>query len=351
VFVDGVYTPLLSRIGALPGGVRLAPLSEVLDTDPDAVQDGFGDVPAGAPVMAMNAAFATEGAFVHLAQGVVLDAPIHLVFLSISPQRVRFARNLIRIEARAQARVMEHFIGVNATSAGLSHTHTQALVAQGGALAHVKLQQESLNGFHLGTTALTQASDAQIEAHSISLGARLARHDIRTRFDGHNGKVLLNGLYLLDGKRHVDHHTLIDHAQPNNTSQETYRGILDGQSRGVFCGRVFVAPGADRTDAIQRCDSLLLSRAARADTQPELEIYADDVKCAHGATVGQLDEDSLFYLRSRGLAQADAHSVLVYAFAAQALTRISTPTLRAHASRAVRSRLPVEGTLGDIAWV
>jgi len=350
VFVDGVHAPQLSRIGTLPGGTRLSALSGMLRQDPAALEPWYGDVNQGAPAMALNAAFAQEGALVELAPGAALDAPVHLAFLSVTPARIRFLRNLIAIGAGTSATVVEHFVGSDA-AAGLTHTTTQAFVARDAQLTHAKLQQEGVQGFHLGATHCVQDRGSQAQSHSLSLGARLARHDVSTRFDGRHCRALLNGLYLIDGKRHVDHHTLIDHAHPDGISQETYRGILGDQSRGVFCGRILVAPGADRTNAEQRCDSLLLSRMARADAQPELEIYADDVKCAHGATVGQLDEDSLFYLRARGLSPEDAHSVLVYAFAQQALTRIESPILRAVASRTVRTRLPGGGTLGDVTWV
>jgi Fe-S cluster assembly protein SufD len=174
----------------------------------------------------------------------------------------------------------------------------------------------------------------------MSFGARLSRNDIGSRFDGENCELLFNGLYHVDGKRHVDHHTRIEHAQPRGVSREYYRGILADAARGVFTGRIRVAPGAIRTDAVQRTDSLLLSAQAETDARPELEIYADDVKCAHGATVGQLDEDGLFYLRSRGLDEADARNILIYAFAAQALARIELAPLRHRAAAAIRARLP-----------
>jgi len=349
VFVDGVYAPQFSRLGSLPGGVRLAVLSDVLRTDPAALEPYYGDAAQGAPVMALNAAFAQEGVFLNVAQGVALEAPVHLAFLSVAPGCIPFYRNLIAVQSGASATVLEHFIGADA-AAGLTHTVTRVFAARDACVTHAKLQQEGLQRFHLGSTVAAQETGAQVQSHSFSLGARLARHDVTACFGGKRCHALLNGLYLLDGKRHVDHHTLIDHAHPEGVSQETYRGILSDQARGVFRGRILVAPGADRTDAEQRCDSLLLSRLARADAQPELEIYADDVKCAHGATVGQLDEDSLFYLRARGLSREDAHSVLVYAFAQQALARIAAPAVRAYASRAVRTRLPGGGTLGDMAW-
>jgi len=347
VFVDGVYAPQLSRLDALPPGARLTTLSDALTTDADALEPYYGDATQGAPLMALNAALAQEGAFLHLAPGVVVEQPVHWVFLSVTPGRVRCLRNVLALQTGACVTVAEHFIGLDGT-AGLTHTATQATVAQDAQFTHLKLQQEAQNAFHLGTTTVVQHSGAQHESHSLSLGAHLARHDINTHFHGKRCHVLLNGLYLINGKRHVDHHTLIDHTQSDSVSQEYYRGILADQARGVFRGRILVAQGADRTDAIQRADSLLLSRMARSDTQPELEIYADDVKCAHGATVGQLDEDSLFYLRTRGLPQEQAHSLLVYAFAMETLARIASPALRTHATRAVQACLPGGDHLGDI---
>jgi len=193
---------------------------------------------------------------------------------------------------------------------------------------------------HLAAIDAIQSRGAGFDSHSLAFGARLSRTDIRARFDGEGCEALLNGLYHVDGRRHVDHHTRIDHAQPRGTSREFYRGILDGAGRGVFTGRIVVAPGAQRTDAQQRTDSLLLSPQAQADARPELEIYADDVKCAHGATVGQIDDESLFYLRSRGIDEAHARNLLTWAFAAQALARIEVEPLRRRAEAAIRSRLP-----------
>ena len=207
-------------------------------------------------------------------------------------------------------------------------------------ITHLKLQEESEQTFHLAAIDAVQARGSVFASHSLSFGARLARNDIGSRFDGEGCEALLNGLYHVDGRRHVDHHTRLDHAQPHGTSREFYRGILDGAGRGVFTGRVHVAPGAMKTDAEQRSDSLLLSALAETDTRPELEIYADDVKCAHGATVGQIDEVSLFYLRSRGIDETHARNLLIYAFAAEVLARIGVASLRKRAEAAIRARIP-----------
>jgi Fe-S cluster assembly protein SufD len=225
---------------------------------------------------------------------------------------------------------------------------SRAQVASDARFIHSRLQQESHEAFHLGALEVEQEGKSYFASNSVSLGARLARHDISTRFDGPRAESLLNGVYFANGQRHVDHHTLIAHAQPNCVSHEHYRGILDDRGRGVFRGRILVSPGADGTDAIQRNDSLLLSKRARTDSRPELEIYADDVRCTHGATVGQLNEDSLFYLRARGLDENHARNVLIYAFVLEGLARIEPVTVRRRAAHAVRGLTPGGEMLGEL---
>ncbi len=229
---------------------------------------------------------------------------------------------------------------VSTDATNFSHASTRLRLARDARITHLKLQQESDQAWHLGDIDATQGQGSIFVSHSMSLGARLARHDIATHFMGSRCETLLNGLYYVDKRRHVDHHTLIGHKKPRCVSHETYRGIMADTSHGVFSGRILVAPGADGTDAIQRNDSLLLSRLAKSDARPELEIYADDVKCAHGATVGQIDADSLFYLRSRGLDEAHARDILIYAFAAASVARIEAEPLRRRVERAVRAMLP-----------
>jgi Fe-S cluster assembly protein SufD len=267
------------------------------------------------------------------------------VFIAATAGAASFPRNLVVAGPGARATVVEHYIGQGG-EANLTNTVTRLRLDQDANATHLKLQNEDLQAFHLGSVDAVQARGSVFNSHSMSFGARLARHDISTDFTGEHCESLLNGLYYVNGKRHVDHHTFIRHSQPFCTSREYYRGVLDDTARGVFGGRIFVAPGADKTDAVQRSDSLLLSRLARADARPELEIYADDVKCAHGATVGQLDETSLFYLRSRGLDEAHARHVLTYAFAAAAISRIESDALRNQVIGAIRALAPAE--LGDL---
>ncbi|MFP5412225.1 MAG: Fe-S cluster assembly protein SufD [Gammaproteobacteria bacterium] len=340
VFVDGRHAPALSQVGSLPAGARIEPLSAALARKADSLESLFGDASQGGSPAALNAALATDGAYVELAAGVALEAPVHLVFVAGPAGSSAQVRNLVRAGANAQATIVEHYIASSADAATLTNAVTRVEADADARITHVKLQQESERAIHLASIDASQARGARFESHSMSFGARLARHDIVTRFGGEGCETLLNGLYHVDGKRHVDHHTRIDHLSPRGTSHEYYRGILDGEARGVFSGRIVVAPGAVRTDAMQRADNLLLSPRAEADARPELEIYADDVKCSHGATVGQIDEASLFYLRTRGIDEAHARNLLTWAFAAEVLARIELAPLRERATQAIRSRLP-----------
>ena len=347
VFVDGRFAPALSAIGGLPGGAKIGSLADALKHTPEAVEAAFGSASDGETPQALNAALATDGAWIRLGRGVVVEQPIHLVFIgaTVADQHLR---NLVVAEAGAQATIVEHY-PAGAAGSTLTTAVTRVLAAQDSHITHLKLQQEAPEAIHLTTIEAEQARGAVFASHSLSFGARLARNDIRTRLAGEGAEALLNGLYHADGRRHVDHHTRIDHARPQGTSREFYRGLLDGSARGVFTGRILVAQDAQRTDAMQRCDNLLLSRLAEADARPELEIYADDVKCAHGATVGQLDEDALFYLRSRGIDSAHARQLLTYAFAAEVLERIAHAPLRALGRAALLERLPGGARLEELS--
>ncbi|MBV6303383.1 Fe-S cluster assembly protein SufD [Candidimonas humi] len=347
VFVDGRYDAGLSRVGDLPAGVRVESLAAVLEADPELVRPYFGTAEDGATTAALNLALSADGAYVHLGRGAALEEPVHLVFIAAA-RGASFPRNVIVAEAGAQATIVEHYLGADGPTT-FTNTVTRGHLDRDSRITHCKLQEESAQAFHLADTDVLQQRGSTFVSHALSLGARLARNDIATRFAGEGCETLFNGLYYADARRHVDHHTRIDHATPRCNSREYYRGILDGAARGVFAGRILVAEGADRTDAVQRSDSLLLSKLAQADTRPELEIYADDVKCAHGATVGQIDETGLFYLRSRGLDPAHARNLLIYAFAAETLQRIELEPLRRRASAAVRRRLPGGAALEELA--
>jgi len=345
VFVDGRFERTLSVLGGLPAGVVCAPLSEALSKHAEALEAAFGTADEAASPYALNLALCTDGAFVRLARGTALGVPLHLVFIGATGAADTHLRNLIVAEANTEASIIEHHLGGGST---LGTTVTLVHTAQDARITHHKLQQQDAAAIHLAQIKAEQARGSYFASHSLSFGARLARNDIHTRFDGEGCETLLNGLYHVDGRRHVDHHTLIEHASPLGISREYYRGLVDDNARGVFSGRIIVAQDAQRTDAVQRCDNLLLSRMAEADARPELEIYADDVKCAHGATVGQMDEDALFYLRTRGIDEIRARQLLTYAFAAEVLDRIALTSLRSSARATLLARLPGGALLEEL---
>lgn len=353
VFVDGQFAADLSDMGILPDGVDVMPVSQALKTHGDLVQELIGDEQDGQAPAALNMAMAGDGGFVSVSRAVALEQPVHMVFITATAQGASFPRSLIVAEQGAKATVVEHYLSVVADDGAnaavtLTNAVTRTRIARDATITHMKLQMESEQAYHLASIQAKQDESSAFNSHSISFGARLARNDIATEFGGKHCETLFNGLYYANERRHVDHNTLINHAHPDGISREYYRGILADAGRGVFGGRILVAPGADGTDAVQRSDSLLLSRMARADARPELEIYADDVKCAHGATVGQIDEDAMFYLRTRGLDEAYAHNLLTYAFAVEAIERIDIPGLRQRVTGLIRARLPGGSALGDI---
>ncbi|HEX7388407.1 MAG TPA: Fe-S cluster assembly protein SufD [Castellaniella sp.] len=339
VFVDGAFDESLSDLSELPDGVVVSALSRGWQHDADAIQALYGKPEQGYGTSALNLALASDGAWVQLAASAVAEQPIHIVCAAASPKAAHFLRHVIVAGAGAQATVVEHYIGVPG-AANFRHAVTRLQLDRDARITHIKLQQESEQAWHLGEIEATQEHGSYFGSHSVSLGARLSRHDIITHFDDERCETMFNGLYYVDKRRHVDHHTLIAHEKPRCVSHETYRGIMADTGHGVFHGKILVADGADGTDAVQRTDSLLLSRLAKSDARPELEIYADDVKCAHGATVGQIDPESLFYLRTRGIDEARARDILTYAFAATSVARIELPVLRHRVEHAIRALLP-----------
>jgi Fe-S cluster assembly protein SufD len=280
-----------------------------------------------------------DGAYLHLQRGTVLEAPVHLLFIATEAGSASHVRNIIVAEAGAQATVIEHYCGVDDTLY-FTNAATRIFAAENAAIAHHKLQQEASGAFHVAGIHALQSRDSRLESHSFSFGAGLARNDISTVFDASGCEATLNGLYLVGGHQHVDNHTRIDHRQPNGTSRENYRGVLDGMSHAVFNGKVIVHPGAQKTNAYQINHNLLLSKDAEIDSKPQLEIFADDVKCNHGATIGQLDETQFFYLRSRGIEAAVARNLLVHAFAHDVIEHIRVASLRTRLEHLLLTRLP-----------
>jgi len=348
VFVDGRAAPALSLVGRLPFGVSVGTLGDMLERTPEALEPFLSQIHHQTIFGSLNTAFMSDGAYVHLPRGVVLEEPIHLLFVATSPNAAIHPRNLIVAEAGAQATVIEHYVGRDGVEY-FTNAVTQIFAAEGAAVEHCKLQQEAAQGFHVGAIHAAQGRDSRFVSHSMAFGAALARNDITTQFDAAGCSATLNGLYVAGGRQHVDHHTRIDHAQPDGTSREYYRGVLDGRSRGVFNGKVIVHAGAQHTDAEQLNHNLLLSEGSEIDTKPQLEIYADDVKCTHGATVGQLDDAQLFYLRSRGVEEATARALLTYAFAQDVIDRIRIAPVRARLKQLLLSRLPQGHRIRELA--
>ena len=327
VFVNGRHAPELS--GNNFGAAVVASLPKALGDHSMAIEAHLGRI-AGfekSSFSALNTAFLEDGVFVLVPRGAVVEEPIHLVFLSEADGEpsVSNPRVLILAEANSQARIIESHLG---RGTYFSNAVTEIACGDGAVLEHYKLQRESVSAFHVQTLAAAQGRAARFDSHNFCLGAALARTDIDVLFQAEGGECSLNGLFVTAGTQHIDNHTLVDHAKPHCTSRQFYKGILDGKSRGVFHGKVIVRPDAQKTDAIQTNKNLLLSREALVNSTPALEILADDVKCKHGSTIGQLDAAALFYLRARGIAEEDARAMLTYGFAADLASRIRVPWIR-----------------------
>jgi Fe-S cluster assembly protein SufD len=343
VFVNGVFVEAIGESAALSGGVRVASLAEALRSDGSLLEAHLArHAPVGgSPFTALNTAFLAEGGVVHVQAGVDLAAPVHLLFVATAEGTgsVSHPRNLIVVERGARASIIESFVTLAPGQAYWTNPVTEVAVAAGAWVEHTRIQRESEQAFHVGLTQVDQQRDSHYRSFSLAMGGALARHNLHVRLNDENIESLMYGLYLTRGEQVVDNHTAIYHDQPNCRSWEVYKGILDGRSRAVFNGKVFVKPEAQKTDAKQTNRNLLLSDTARVDTKPQLEIFADDVKCTHGATVGRLDDVARFYARSRGLPAALADRLLTYAFAAEVVDEVALAPVREELDRLVLARL------------
>ena len=331
------------ELDAVPAGVTVSTLSATVATAPDFLQAHLGryaDV-ATSPFTALSTAFLADGIVIRVAAHAVVPDPIRVrCRIPRSARPMTHPRLLIVLEREAQAKIVEAYEG-DAGVVSLTNSVTEVVLADGAQLDLCREQREGALSNHVAASHFHQARDSRLVFTTVALGAGLVRHDIHGVLDGSNAYLILNGLSVLSGRQHVDHHTTIDHAKPHCESHEYFNGVFDGESRGVFNGRIIVRPGAQRTDSKQTNNNLLLSKDARADSQPQLEIYADDVKCTHGSTVGPLDPTALFYLRSRGLGADEARGLLTYGFGAEILDRIAVPGVRERLDGEIRSRLGV----------
>ncbi len=353
VFVNGRLERGLCRLGELPSGVVLAGVGEMLERNPRALEEVLkktvlkktsektpaADVDHPSSAFAdLNLAFMSDGAYVFLPPGAIVEAPIQLLFIASEADLAVQPRNLLLAAEGSSAIIVEHHVAVGERSY-FTNAVTQIVLGAGASIEHHKLQQESAKAFHIATVSVAQAADSRFISGSYALGARLARIGIAVELRAEGAACDLLGLYLVDGRQHVDHHTRIDHLKPRGTSREIYKGVLNGAARAVFNGRVVVHPDAQGSDAVQTNRNLLLSENAEVDTKPQLEIWADDVKCSHGATVGQLDEAQVFYLRSRGIDPASARALLTRAFAREMIDRVRFLSLQDRLDRLLQEKL------------
>lgn len=343
VFTPGLHQPVLDG-AAPPTGVRFVSLAKLLrdgDARLEAAWTKTKDT-AQNPFSSLNEALAVDGAFIDIAPGTMVKDPLHIVHLSplgLPTPTSGHPRHIIRVGERAQVTIVETFATLG-EGPHFANPVTVLDAEAGSQVEHLKINLESSESHHIGALDITLGRDAHVTDHSFVFGGGLVRNDIDVRFAGPGGEVTLNGLYLEQGTQHVDHHTSVDHAVPHCTSNEFYKGILDDKSRGVFFGKVLIRKDAQKSNAAQSNKNLLLSDGALADSTPALEIFADDVKAAHGSTIGQLDKDQLFYLRARGLDLPTAKSLLTYAFARDIVGRVQNAAVRDALGQILFTRLP-----------
>ncbi len=342
VFVNGRFAPELSPVDGLPSGVRVRGLGTQLIENPEAVERHLGaylGVRRDA-FCALNTAFAEDGAYVHLPRGVVLEAPLHLLFVSVGDGAASMShpRNLIVAEENSQAAIIEDYVSLDGGTV-FCNAATELVAGDHAVLSHYLIEREHTEAFNISTLRIQQGQAANVASHSILLGGALVRNNVHPVLAGEGGECLINGLFVGNGRQHLDNYMRVEHASPHCASRQFYNGILDGRAHGVFHGRIIVHKDAQKTDAKQTNRNLLLSDNAQIDTKPQLEIYADDVKCTHGATIGQIEEDALFYLRSRGLDEASARKLLLVAFASECLDRMREGIARGYVEALVNQSL------------
>jgi Fe-S cluster assembly protein SufD len=339
-FVNGRFAPELSDCSALPNGVRLWDLASAWTSAPDVVEQ-LGKIASSdmQAFTALNTAFMNDGAVLQIAKDTEVEKPIHLLFVTdaTAAKGVMHPRNLIVVGRNAKATIIESYVSTT-DAMYFTNAVTEVSVGDGATLTHYKMQREGARAFHVGTIDVRQARDSHYVSFSFATGAALSRSNVYTTLDGAGCGATLNGLFMLDGEQHSDHQTQIIHSQPNCYSRELYKAVLDGRSHGVFNGKVYVHPIAQKTDGKQTNKTLLLSDTAQIDTKPQLEIFADDVKCTHGATIGQIDQTALFYLKSRGIDNALARRLLTYAFAADVLETLELTEVRESLERMTLER-------------
>ncbi|MFJ2362265.1 Fe-S cluster assembly protein SufD [Pseudomonas sp. NPDC087697] len=342
VFVNGFFDAEISVLEWLPPGTQVTHFAPLLRADRGSLESVFAQAFRSQPqaFTALNAALAEDGALVRIPAHTTVEAPIHLVFFSDpgATPRVSHPHTMVQVGEGSRAILVESHVG-SGGEVYLSNAVSEVVLDADAVLEHYTVQNESTAAFHVALLSVRQAQGSHFAAHSFALGAALARQEVRIMLEGPGAQVALNGLYLPRGQQHLDNQTTIEHLAPRCTSRELYKGVIDDHGHGIFDGRIIVRPHAMKTDASQTNKNLLMSTSAQVNTQPRLEIFADDVKCAHGAAVGQLDEQAIFYLRSRGISLAAARSLLTFAFVSEMLELIQLAPLREHVEGLVAAQL------------
>ena len=350
VFVNGYFVPELSALKNLPEGVKLCNLASVFAEEGAALESLLrrrlvGERPQA--FTALNVALGEDGAFIRIPAHMVVEEPIHLVFISDAGATplVSHPLSMVFAGAGSRATIVETHAGITG-GVYLSNAVTEIVLDEGAVVEHYKIQNEAESAFHLAFMDVRQGRASRFSALSVAVGAALARHEVKVALEAPEAQVTLNGLYLPRGQQHLDNPTTIEHAAPHCSSRQLYKGVVDGHGRGVFDGRIVVQPGAMKTDARQTNKNILLSASAQAYSRPRLEIFADDVKCAHGSTVGQLDDEALYYLRTRGIPQQVARDLLTHAFVAEMLELIQVSPLRSRVQQMLANRFADDPTAG-----
>lgn len=331
VFVNGHFDEKLSIVKNLPSGVVVGSIAEAIKAESSIVKKHFGKYadPKNQIFTALSAAYTKDGAFIFVPDGKIVEETLHILFLttSVDDKILTQPRNLFVAGKNSQVTIIEHYSSLS-DSIYFTNAVTEIFADENAIVDHIKLQEESKKAFHIGRMEVEQERTSNFSSHAITFGGDLSRNDFNTHFNDEGGESTLNGLFLIDGTQHFDVHTMIDHAKPHCNSHEHYKGILDDKSRGVFNGKVMVRKDAQKTNAFQENNNIILSDNALVNTKPQLEIFADDVKCSHGATIGQLDKDSMFYLKSRGIGEEKARTILIHAFASDVIQSIKVKAIK-----------------------
>ncbi|OIO74403.1 MAG: Fe-S cluster assembly protein SufD [Zetaproteobacteria bacterium CG1_02_53_45] len=338
IFVNGRFD---AEASDLPAGITVSSLAGLIQDEPDKTIELMAyhaDAALSSGLTAANSALASDGACICIAANTRLDKPLHI--LHVNDGGTSHLRSSIEVGQHAELEIIEHFAG-NHDASGLTNSVTAIRLAAGGRCTHYRLQLEAVKQCHNGRVEVKQSRDSAYVLHAVELGALLSRTDVISKLDEQGASCELNGLFVASNRQHVDHHTRIEHNAPHCVSREHYRSVLDGRAHGVFNGKIIVGKGAVKTDSAQSNANLLLSDKAEIDTKPELEIYNDDVKCAHGVTIGQLDKNQLFYLKSRGISEEEAKQMLTFAFADEILAKMGSQPVRRFIERAAFAKLPI----------